>query len=383
MRIFFYLILLKLIESYKIIEHPLEPRCAFIYRVDLSKINLKKKEMLYNTFVKYPLLIFRDNLGDQLKPKEFLDFLTIFDKNYDKDSIKNSNKILQNYNNLNCEHVTIKGNCVINEFNGIKNINIKVFEGFINNYLWHTDLLGTDKLPSVITGFYMLKVPLIGAETDFISGERIWENMTPQIQNASTNIIINTNKINYAFYNKQMHYSGSYKLNNYYKKDSSFDNKIPIVFAPDNNKKNEKPRILLSASFFENIDGLQEDESNEWIKNFMINHVLPYRFSIQWKINDIAIISNRRFIHSNTPAINYLKFKESSERLFLQSFLPTKQPLKAYKPKFINSKTLYDIKWTNNLSSSRSAINYANKFVEKYKIDSNNQYVLQTFSDNK
>ena len=47
---------------------------------------------------------------------------------------------------------------------------------------------------------------------------------------------------------------------------------------------------------------------------FMNNHVLPYRRSVQWQKDDLAIFNNRRFIHSSTPAEQYMKNKDSDNR---------------------------------------------------------------------
>jgi hypothetical protein len=58
----------------------------------------------------------------------------------------------------------------------------------------------------------------------------------------------------------------------------------------------------------------------------MENFVLPYRFSIQWKEGDICVFNNRCFIHSSTPARNYLDL-DLNERLIFQTFLPTKKKL--------------------------------------------------------
>ena len=82
-------------------------------------------------------------------------------------------------------------------------------------------------------------------------------------------------------------------------------------------------------SFVENIVGLSIEETDKKMKYFMEKFVLPHRFSIQWVEGDICVFNNRCFIHSSTPARNYLEL-DNKERLLFQVFLPTKNILKIY-----------------------------------------------------
>jgi alpha-ketoglutarate-dependent taurine dioxygenase len=86
-----------------------------------------------------------------------------------------------------------------------------------------------------------------------------------------------------------------------------------------------KPSLLISPIIVEKIKGCDVETSRRWIKKLMNDDILPHRVSIQWRKGDVAIFNNKRFIHSSTPANNYLKNKLNNERFLLQIFIPTKE----------------------------------------------------------
>jgi alpha-ketoglutarate-dependent taurine dioxygenase len=365
----FYLLLISSIQSLKIINHPLESRAAYVYGIkNLKQLDLSIIKELQYIFKRSPLLIFKDI--DPPSPNEFIDFLKYFDEDCDLESLyypsKYPNQLLQPFDQFpDCRHVAPRGNAEITNFYNIKNINVKPMDTFINNYLWHTDLLGHEyKLPNVVTGFYMVEQPLIGGDTDFISGETIYESLSEELQEASKNMLLEINRHKFILKNKKLDYAGTSRLEPYenYSEGKSY---LPLVFAPDNT--NEKPKVLILPSFFEKVVGWSVSESREWIKHFMINHVLPHRISIQWKKNDLGIFNNRRFMHSSTPARNYLEFNESSKRLLLQTFLPTNKPLLGIKPINNNNTSIYNVKW---ISDKNKSINTSNELL-KYSLITN------------
>jgi hypothetical protein len=132
---------------------------------------------------------------------------------------------------------------------------------------------------------------------------------------------------NFAFGNKIMDYSGSYKIKDTDTKFPEHNVKIPIIYPPETEYQTHK--VLIMPSFVENIVGFNFEETNKKMKYFMEKFVLPHRFSIQWKERDICVFNNRCFIHSSTPAKNYLEL-DNNERLLFQVFLPTKNILKTY-----------------------------------------------------
>jgi alpha-ketoglutarate-dependent taurine dioxygenase len=182
---FYYIIFILFIikgSAFKLIEHPLEPRAGYIYGLkNINKLDRHTIAELKDLFIEKPLLVLKG--VDNPTPKQFIKFLSNFDDDCDFLAIQNPdkypNQILQPFDRIpDCKHVAPRGNVEINNFYNVKNITVKPGDAFINNYVWHTDLLGHEtKLPGVITGFYIVENPLIGGDTDFISGETIYENM--------------------------------------------------------------------------------------------------------------------------------------------------------------------------------------------------------------
>lgn len=363
--------------SLKLLRHPLENRIAYVYGLkDIKNIDQNEMTYLQELFQKHPLLIFKDI--ENVSPNDFLNFIKNFDSDHDKLALENpekyQNQMLQPFDQFpDCKHVAPRGNTELNDYYQIKNINIKPYDSFINNYVWHTDILGHEyKLPNVVTGFYIIEQPLIGGDTDFISGETIYENLNDKEKLASENILIEINRKKFITNNLTIDYAGVNRMEPYYEREDG-NSRIPLLFAPDN--EYEKPRILLMPTFFEKIVGCNVDESREWIKHFMLKKVLPYRVSIQWKKNDLAVFNNRRFIHSSTPARSYLDNHDSSKRLLFQTFIPTNRPLLGIKPSKNNIYACYNIGWIKDkgksIISSYDNIKYSmNKhtFNENYYI---------------
>ena len=324
-------IFFKNVFSYKTFVHPIENRCLYVNNLKFP-INQRDVIELKNLFNIYPLLIFR-NPNKKLMPNEFIEFLQIFDDDCDVEAIQHPddypNQMLQPFHQFpDCKHVAPRGNFYKNNLFGIEKINVKPGNQFTFNYVWHTDLLGHPvKNPGIVTGFHILKTPLIGGDTDFISGETVYENLKPdtiKLLNESR-VIINRN--NFAFGNKIMDYSGSYRIRDTDTKFPEHNVKLPIIFPPETVYQTHK--VLFMPSFVENIVGLSIEETDKKMKYFMEKFVLPHRFSIQWVEGDICVFNNRCFIHSSTPARNYLEL-DNKERLLFQVFLPTKNILKIY-----------------------------------------------------
>jgi alpha-ketoglutarate-dependent taurine dioxygenase len=377
-------LLLSYSESFRLITHPLEKRIGYIYGINnIKNINKNTIDNLCQIFNSHPLLIFK-NL-DNVSPQEFINFVKNFDKDHDIKALENpeenQHQMLQPFDQFpDCKHVAPRGNVELNDYYNIKNINIKPYEAFINNYLWHTDILGHEyKLPNVITGFYIVEQPLIGGDTDFISGETIYENLSEEEKKASENILIEINRRKFITKQIEIDYAGISRLEEYKRMDDG-NTRLPLVYAPDNYY--EKPKILLLPTFFEKVVGWNIKESREWIKNFMINKVLPHRISIQWKKGDLAVFNNRRFMHSSTPARNYMDNKESSKRLLLQTFIPTKRPLLGIIPSESNVYACYNLKWINDQEKSIISAHDSIKFSLSMKetIYNNKYYVLSNYT---
>jgi len=355
MKIIFLLSCLMGIHSFQLLQHPLENKIAYISGFRNTKeINDVTFNALRVYFNKYPLLIFKG--FENVSPDDFLHFVKRFDHDCDNDVINHPNdhesKILQPFDKFpDCPHVAPRGNVELSNYYNIKNINIQPHDAFINNYVWHTDILGYEtKVPNVVTGFYIIENPLIGGDTDFISGERVYENLSEEEKKAAQNILVEINRKKFIKAQAVTDYSGANRIEKFIENDER-NVRIPILYAPDG--INEKPHILLMPSFFEKVVGWNVDDSRKWMKKFMNEKVLPYRVSVQWKKNDLAVFNNRLFMHSSTPARNYIDNKDSSKRLLFQTFIPTKRRLLSIKPNDINVYSAYNSKWIENQESSK------------------------------
>lgn len=105
------------------------------------------------------------------------------------------------------------------------------------------------------------------------------------------NTYLIVNKYNLKYGNKVMDFTDSFKISDSDIKYDEYNVKIPLVF--DNNK------ILIIPSIIENIVGFNLDELNSYIRYFMENFVLPHKFLIKLKKNDICLINDNCFIYSD------------------------------------------------------------------------------------
>lgn len=327
------------IQSLKLLPHPLEKRICYVEGIeDVRELSPYTIELLKSEFrFKSSMLIFKNQ--PRLTPHEFLDFVKIFDDNLDEDAFisdksmtyVNSNKMLQPFDQFpDCNHVAPRGNHYIKEYYGIKDLQVYPTDYFKENYLWHSDTWGhPTKIMNKITGFYVIHQPLLGGETDFISGETIYENLSELEKLAYKNIelevsresLLEAIKDNVAL----MDYSGSYfKFNDIYKKASKESLSIVKLINFPDNKNYLNPCLLISPAFVEKVKGWDLQESREWLTLLMNLNILPHRVTIQWKKGDVAVFNNKLFIHSSTPANRYLENELSNKRFLLQTFLPTK-----------------------------------------------------------
>ena len=314
--------------TYKLNIHPLDNKIAYIKGIkDVKNLNEKTLDSLRQDFKKHPLLIFKD--VQDVSPQTFLDFSKEFDLDADLDALNSpldyQHQMLQPFDQFpDCKHVAPRGSINLKNYYNIKDINVQPYEPFKTDYIWHSDLLGHDyKLIHIVTGFYIVEQPLIGGDTDFISGERIYDNLNSEEKKACENILVEINRRKFVTGTMTQDYAGVNRLESHSDMDEG-TNEVPILFAPDDDK--ESPRILVLPTFFEKVSGWTVSNSRSWMKNFMTEKVLPFRISIQWQKNDLAIFNNRRWIHSSTPANEYIKNDNGPTRFLMQTFIPTKKP---------------------------------------------------------
>eukprot|EP00611_Tribonema_gayanum_P032660 TRINITY_DN9869_c0_g1_i1.p2 TRINITY_DN9869_c0_g1~~TRINITY_DN9869_c0_g1_i1.p2 ORF type:complete len:197 (-),score=44.08 TRINITY_DN9869_c0_g1_i1:781-1371(-) len=166
--------------SFTVTRHPLEPRCAYVRDLDILHRTEADVAALRDLFKTTPLLIFPRRAGDEgfLSPAELQDFIKEFDEDHDAEALARPadfpNRMLHPFVQIpGVEHMSPRGFYSAPELYGIKNFSVTPEEVLADVHLWHTDLGGHPfKLPNVVTGFHFIKQPLIGGETDFISGER-------------------------------------------------------------------------------------------------------------------------------------------------------------------------------------------------------------------
>ena len=382
-------------NGFNLTPHPLDSKIAYINGLkkdDITSLSEDDIMKLKGIFSKHPLLVFQDIKG--LGSKEFVDFVKVFDDYVDEDAVEHPNEhpnqMLQPFDQLpECKHVAPRGNTFLDDYEGLKNLQIKPFKPFKENYVWHTDMLGHDyKMMNLVTGFYTIKTPLIGGETDFISGETIYESLNNDEKEACKNILVEINRQKFVTETSKQNYAGTERTEEFEEGSGTYT--VPIAYSKEG--PNEEDRILMMPTFIEKIAGWSVKDTRAWVKMFMNKHVLPHRVSIQWRENDLAVFNNRRFIHSSTPAERYLKNDNGNERFLLQTFIPTKKPLFALKPSAKNVYAGYnnEPKWLTDpetaVKSSHLAINYASDKEKEHSefISCDNMediYCLQRFEE--
>ena len=353
MLLFLWILGLSVAAGFRVQTHPLEKRIAYITELpNIRIISSHQLDQLKLIHQRYPLLIIKNQ--NRLHPKEFLDFLREFDEHHDQSALReplnHPQQMLQPFDQFpECPHVAPRGNGKVVNFRGIGELDLKPSKVFMDKYVWHVDLLGHEtKLPNVITGFNIVTQPLIGGDTDFISGETVYEHLSETEQAACRNMLLQVNRRWFAEGGIPIDDFGCSRINSHVVAPDEGATHVPLVYPVDMPSSTDSC-ILLLPSFFVKVVGWSRDESQRWMRDFMTRRVLPHRVSVQWKQGDLAIMNNRRFIHSSTPANRYM----NSQRLLLQAFVPTREPLYAYPPDDHETYATHMVKWTSNLETSQ------------------------------
>jgi hypothetical protein len=99
--------------------------------------------------------------------------------------------------------------------------------------------------------------------------------------------------------------------------------------------------MLLNPTRFLTFDKLNFNESNELFRHIMKRYVLSREnmFYHEWDKNDLVIWNNRKLIHSSMPSEEYTSKVIPDNRLFIQCFLATNEPI--YPVCSINLKPIY------------------------------------------
>lgn len=324
-------------HSFNFLPHPLEKRISYIEGIkDVRYMDKSVLDCCKIYLERYsPLIIFRNQ--PEMNPNEFLNFAKLFDDNRDEEALSSMNKnqsywkmnqMLQPFDQFpDCKHVAPRGNYYLDNYYGCKNLQVYPSEYFKDNYVWHSDTWGhSTKIMNKITAFYVIKQPVIGGETDFISGETIYEHLSPSVQKRYQDIILEVSRESFLKGICQMDYSGT-KFDDEHEYISPSEDSLsytPLVIMPEPDSFSQ-PSLIISPIIVQRIKGSDSRTTRKWMEKLMNEDILPHRVTIQWKKGDIAIFNNKLFIHSSTPANNYLKNKNSNERFLLQTFIPTKE----------------------------------------------------------
>ena len=333
----FLFLFINIAFSYKFIPHPLEKRISYVEGIrDVRKIKKSELDDCKQYFKeKSPMIIFKNQ--PKLTANEFLEFSKLFDDKRDEDAISSKTKN-QSYWNMNqmlqpfdqfpeCKHVAPRGNYFLEDYYGFENLQVYPSDYFKDKYLWHADTWAhNSKTMNRITAFYIIKHPLIGGETDFISGETIYENLSYNEKSLYKKITLVVSRESFLQNKSPMDFSGAEFDKNYEfvkpsKKSLSYS---PLIIMPEK-PSFSKPSLIITPMLVQKIKGVSVPKSRKFIKHLVNKNMLPHRVTIQWKEGDLAIVNNRAFIHSSTPANYYLNNKFSNERFLLQTFIPTKE----------------------------------------------------------
>ena len=235
--------------------------------------------------------------------------------------------IIKNIQNINHDNII----SLLSPFDNSSYNHTYIYKSFdrSDKYEWKSDML-----TSIVSSIYLINESLVGGGIEFISTENIYNYLNNYEKIAAKNMLINYNNF-----------------------------KLPLVFQADSGY--EKYKILLLPTLFQNVSGWNLKDSNRWMKHFMYNKVLPLRFNIQLKKNDLCIFNNRRLIYSYVPYSKYL----SNRGFFLYSSILTNKSLSGIKPNkediYSSINAAYNCNWINSRSASFSSFkefhNYYNK----------------------
>ncbi len=313
------LLLPSICVAFHVQPHPLEPKCAYVSGLTIPVQDESTKADLLTQFKKTPLMIFTKQ--QRVSPIEFQDFLTIFDSHCDKQALldpeSHLDQVLQPFDFVpGLKHIAPRGNFKATNWKGVESLHVKPVPPFIDNHVWHCDLHAhATKIPNVVTGFQVLRQPLYGANTDFVSGTTIHDHLNPHQKKAASQILMEISRA--AFLDREYFDYGGVNILSDVRED------LPVTQVPLLVGSDADPCVILQPTFTKRIVGMNHGNSAQWVRNFMIQHVLPHRFTVQWKAGDIGVFNNRQFMHSSTPATHYLNFAGANTRLLLQVFLPT------------------------------------------------------------
>ena len=301
-------------------EHPFEKRAGYISGLNkIQDLPVSTVEEIQNLFKKHPLLVIQ-KIKQPYSLEEFRYFLSFFDTE-----------------------------------NGGQSECIQEIHSFGNQeqYVWRSDLLGNNlKNTPIVSGIQIVKNMLDSSY--FISGESIYQSLTPIEKEAAKNILIEINQMKFFLKKSKTDYWGCERIEPF-ESIHMGNQQIPLVFAPE--IKEEIPSIILMPIIFEKIVGWSVKDSREWLKYFMQKNVLPRRFSVQLEKGDICVVNNRRIMYLDT-----FQLKTTTRRICL----PTQKPLCGIVPDVSNIYQCMNSAYYSNWISNKQYSGFSYKAFREY-----------------
>tara|TARA_B110001450_G_scaffold19039_1_gene17479 strand:+ start:521 stop:1564 length:1044 start_codon:yes stop_codon:yes gene_type:complete len=322
LKTFFIFNLIYFVNSFTVNFPTFTKNKAIISNIDLKKITDLDKLELQKLFNIVPMLVFKNQ---KINPQEYYDLCKIFDKNYKKDILHPWYTAIPSV-----PQVSIRGNMNTSGIFDTSNIDLNdVTSYFIYNYVWHQDLVGHSKhLPPIVSSMYMLKTPKKNKiSTIYASLEDAYDSLDLSLKNKINHYnVINVNSLN-RLKDVTYDYTGYIRKDKKIYYDDDIFTKDPFVIYSDNTKYRKS--LLINPNRFFKFDKLDYKDSLELFRHIMKNNVLTNRniFHHNWNDNDIVIWNNRKLIHTSSPTIEYNNRDEKKNRMFIQCFLATREPL--------------------------------------------------------
>ncbi len=320
--IFILIKLLYLVNSFTVHYPTFSKNKAIISNIDVKKITDADKLELQNLFKIVPMLVFKNQ---KINPQEYYNLCKIFDKNYKKDILHPWYTEIPSV-----PQISIRGNMNTSGIFGTNNILLdEVASYFIYNYVWHQDLVGHPKhLPPIVSSMYMLKTPKKNKiSTIYASLEDAYDSLDLSLKKDINNLnVINVHSLK-RFKQVAYDYTGFVRKDKKKYYDDDIFTKDPFVIYSDKSKYRKS--LLINPNRFFKFDKLDYNDSLELFRHIMKNNVLANAniFHHNWDNNDIIIWNNRKLIHTSSPTIEYNNEHEKRNRMFIQCFLATREPI--------------------------------------------------------
>jgi alpha-ketoglutarate-dependent taurine dioxygenase len=295
------LIIFAVVNSYKFSKPYNVPWVCQLDDIDVRDEN--NLGYIKSVFNRVPIIIFKNQ---EINSLEYYNFVKYFDKTHDENEYKYHPFEQDNL----IRHVGLRDNSVTSEHSRYNN-------------LWHMDMIGTGKLPNVVSSLYFENVPINGGETMFCNLENAYAKIDP-VTKIDINHLVSVYDKSNIISPFMLDANGFRKLNHQKKLSDEIILRQPFVFYP--NPEYTKKSILFSPFRFNNFEGLSSEQSWDLLDYIFIKYINTddNTVSIKWEKNDLVIFNNRLLLHSSTASE---VFKDES-RFFKIIFLNTQVPIR-------------------------------------------------------